>query len=139
MTNYLPYKNKVILLVEDHALCATVSKIILSELGCQVDIALNGEMAIQKVKNKAYDLIFMDIGLPDLSGYEVTKQIRLNEVATEKPVPIIALTAHIADKDRERCKEVGMNKILIKPMLNENALDILHEFFPTITKRYEHV
>ncbi len=122
-------KNRI-LLVEDQTFAADITKIILSELNCQVDLAIDSKTAILQAKNNNYDLIFMDIGLSDLDGYETTKRIRLNELSKDKHVPIIALTAYIDHHDREHCLSVGMNAILIKPLLKEKALDTLNTFIP---------
>ena len=117
-----------ILLVEDQTFAADITKIILSDLNCQVDLAPDSKTAILQAKNNNYDLIFMDIELSDLDGYETTKRIRLNELSKDKHVPIIALTAYIDNHDRERCLNVGMNAVLIKPLLKEKAQDMLNTF-----------
>jgi CheY-like chemotaxis protein len=116
------------LLVEDQTFAADITKIILTDLNCQVDLAPDSKTAILQAKNNNYDLIFMDIELSDLDGYETTKRIRLNELSKDKHVPIIALTAYIDNHDRERCLSAGMNAILIKPLLKEKALDMLNTF-----------
>jgi len=119
-----------ILLVEDQSFAADITKIILTDLNCQVDLAPDSKTAILQAKNNNYDLIFMDIELSDLDGYETTRRIRLNELSKDKHVPIIALTAYIDNHDRERCLSAGMNAILIKPLMKEKALDMLNTFIP---------
>ncbi len=114
-----------ILLVEDHPLAADIAKVILLDLNCQVDIAKNATEAIALTEQNLYDLIFMDIGLPDMDGYAVTKKIR-----EEQKVPIIALTAHADKQDREDCLKSGMDAILIKPLFKEKALNVLSTFIP---------
>lgn len=124
-TNNNPDAQYRILLVEDHPLAADIAKIILLDLNCEVDIASNANEAIAQTEKNTYDLIFMDIGLPDVDGYEVTKQIRKN-----KRVPIIALTAHADKQDREECLKSGMDAILIKPLFKEKALNVINTFIP---------
>lgn len=123
-----------ILLVEDQAIAAKVAKIMLTDLSCDVDIAIDGESAIERARANRYDLIFMDVGLPDISGNEVTKRIRLFEWDKEQPVPIVALTAHVDPKNKQECIEAGMNAVLTKPLVTEKAKDILNAFIPKHNK-----
>jgi two-component system aerobic respiration control sensor histidine kinase ArcB len=119
-----------ILVIEDQTMAAKVAEHVLSGLGCQVDHAPNGETALKLFKQHRYDMIFMDVGLPDMSGFEVTKRIRLQEWNAETTIPIIALTAHVDGEDKQRCIEAGMNAVLTKPMVKETAADILNAFIP---------
>lgn len=125
----LPGQNRI-LLVEDQPLAAEVTKIILSDLNCHVDVAANAKAAIEKSSKTIYDLIFMDLGLSDLDGYEATRRIRSNELTKDRRVPIVALTAHADNQDKERCIESGMNAIYIKPLFKEKARDIINAFIP---------
>lgn len=81
-------------------------------------------------KKGNYDLIFMDIGLPDMDGYEVTHQIRLHEITQKTHSPIIALTAHAGDENKQRCIEAGMNAVLTKPLTAQSCTDIIDAFIP---------
>jgi two-component system, OmpR family, aerobic respiration control sensor histidine kinase ArcB len=119
-----------VLLVEDQALTVVAVKNILSSLNCQVDVASDGKTAVQFGRENNYDLIFMDIGLPDMDGYEVTKRIRLFELNKETHIPIITLTAHVDEENKQHCLEVGMNAVISKPLLKEQAADILNSFIP---------
>src|SRR5207237_1330014 len=121
-----------ILLVEDQPIAAEITKSMLSELNCEVDIATSAKTAIFQAQNKSYDLIFMDLGLPDLNGYETTKRIRLQELIKGRHVPIIALTVHADNQDRSYCFGAGMNAILTKPLFKEKAQDVLNAFIPKI-------
>lgn len=124
--------NHRVLVVEDNTIAATVAKVLLSKLDCEVDIAENAHMAMEKVfRGKPYKLIFMDIGLPDMDGYELTKRIRLWEINKEHHIPIIALTAHGDEFNRQRCISAGMNAVLTKPLAKEKAEEILKEFIPS--------
>ena len=121
-----------VLLVEDNTMAATIAKAMLATFNCQVDIAPDGKTAIELAEAKTYDLIFMDIGLPDIDGYEVTKRIRLYESTQEGvQVPIIALTAHIDEENKESCTEAGMDAFLKKPLTNKALTAILKIFIPS--------
>jgi two-component system aerobic respiration control sensor histidine kinase ArcB len=119
-----------ILLIEDHGFTAEVTKIILSEIDCSVTIAYNAQAAIDLVQQRYFDLIFMDVGLPDLDGYETTQWIRQNPHSLNQAVPIVALTALADNQDKERCLKAGMNAVLIKPIYKSRALEILNALLP---------
>lgn len=124
-----------ILVVEDDAIAAKMAIKYLLELECEVDIATNGMTAVKLAEQNRYDLIFMDIGLPDIDGIEVTKQIRIQERNRERPVPIIALTAHVENEARQRCIDVGMSAVLSKPFDKQKARQILDGFIPLRTAK----
>ncbi|MCE3045436.1 response regulator [Legionella sp. 16cNR16C] len=119
-----------VLVVEDNVIAQTVAKSMLSALHCLVDIADTGRNALALWKANPYDLIFMDIGLPDLDGYEVTHAIRVQELAQKAHVPIIALTAHAGDENKKRCIDAGMNAVLTKPLTAKNCADMVNAFIP---------
>lgn len=126
--NTITKKLYKVLVVEDNNIAATVATIILGKLGCNVINALTGFEAISQIKEHGpFDLIFMDIGLPDIDGYETTKRIRILEKASKKPTPIVALTAHGDEEHRERALQVGMNAIITKPLTKERAQEVLSE------------
>jgi PAS domain S-box-containing protein len=103
-----------VLLVEDNDINRLYAKSILKNWHCEVDIAENGLVAIEKVKNNSYDIILMDIQMPVMDGYEATKAIRLMH-SPKNEVPIIALTANATKTDVEKCLASGMNDYLPKP------------------------
>ncbi|MFA6408661.1 MAG: ATP-binding protein [Gammaproteobacteria bacterium] len=117
-----------ILLVEDDAFMGKLSRIILGRMKCAVDIASNGVKAIKLARANSYDLILMDIGLPDMDGYEVTRRIREQEVNKDNLVPIVALSAHSSAGYSKHCVEVGMNAVLSKPLTEEKARDLCVTF-----------
>jgi len=127
-------KKNSILIVEDQPVAAEVIKKILVDLSCNVDIAINGSNALVLIKQNYYDLILMDIGLPDIDGYEITKKIRLHESSGSHKVPIIALTAHVDVTSKKLCLTAGMNAIFTKPLLKKQAIQILELFIPYYTK-----
>ena len=105
-------KGKKVLLVEDHEINRFLATTILQQWNIDVDIAENGVIAVDKVKENTYDAILMDMQMPEMGGIEATKIIRniLNS-----NVPIIALTANAVKGDAEKCIEAGMNDYLSKP------------------------
>ena len=125
-----PGEHYYVLVVEDNAIAQTVAKSILAQLGCHVDLAINGKEALSLWKQNEYDLIFMDIGLPDMDGYQVTHHIRVQEVAKNRHTPIIALTAHVGEENKQRCIESGMNAVLSKPLSQKICGEILGSFIP---------
>jgi two-component system, OmpR family, aerobic respiration control sensor histidine kinase ArcB len=120
-----------VLVVEDQAIPAKVVQNILSKLHCQVDIAIDGEAALQYINQQNYDLIFMDIGLPGNDGCEVTRRIRLKQWRRNPSVPIIGLTAHVETENKRRCLEAGMEAVFTKPLTPEKAVEILDAFVPS--------
>jgi len=119
-------KHKV-LLVEDTPIAIKVAVIILNMLGCKIDVAEKGMVALEMATKNKYDLILMDIGLPDIDGLTVTKQIRQQELEG-KHVPIIALTAHSETAIKEKLFEVGLDDLLIKPLTIMNGQQLLQRY-----------
>lgn len=120
-----------VLLVEDDDFVADITKTILESLDCNVDIACTGEAAIKQACSGNYDILFMDIGLPDIDGYEVTRRIHQCEAGREHLTPIIALSAHSGIDNAKKCISVGMSAVLTKPLMSDKALDILGAFIPS--------
>jgi len=106
-------KNIKVLVVEDIALNQLLMKTLLDEFGFERDIAGNGKIAIEKLQEKSYDIILMDLQMPEMNGFEATAYIR-NEMNSK--IPIIALTADVTTVDLAKCKEVGMNDYIAKPV-----------------------
>lgn len=106
-------ENIRVLVVEDMPLNQLLIKIILKDFGFDVDIAGNGKIAIEKLQENKYDIILMDLQMPELNGFEVTEHIR-NKMNSQ--IPIIALTADVTTVDVEKCKAVGMNDYISKPV-----------------------
>lgn len=112
----LPKKTPVILLVEDNRTNQMVAKLVLNKFGCRVEVAQNGQEAIEKLQKNTYDIVFMDVHMPVINGYQATQAIRIHEQQEQKkPAIIVAMTAEAMKGDRERCLEVGMNDYLAKP------------------------
>ena len=103
-----------ILLVEDNELNQEVAQAMLEAFGLIVDIAENGQVAVDKVQDASYDLVFMDMQMPVMDGLAATRAIR--RLPGTGVVPIVAMTANVLQQDRERCFEAGMNDYLGKPI-----------------------
>ncbi len=109
-----------ILLVEDSPINQTVLKGILSQLGHTVTLAQNGAEAVSKCASHKFDVVLMDIQMPEVDGLEATRLIRSDELTSGRPETyIIALTAHAMPSDREQSKAAGMNGFLVKPISME--------------------
>lgn len=118
-----------VLVVEDNCIAQAVARTLLAGMACNVDIASTGQEALSFVQQTQYDLIFMDIGLGDgMDGYEVTNHIRNLTKEASHHTPIIALTAHAEDDNKQRCIEAGMDAVLSKPLTQAKASDILNTF-----------
>ena len=115
---------KRILIAEDNKMNQMVLSMLLEESKLELDFALDGQIALEKYKANTYDLIFMDIQMPNMNGYEATKSIRL----LDKEIPIIALSANVLNKDIEEAKDVGMNEYLAKPIENKRLYKILIKY-----------
>jgi signal transduction histidine kinase/ABC-type amino acid transport substrate-binding protein/ActR/RegA family two-component response regulator len=122
------FKGKRILLAEDNDLNAEIAIEILSEEGFEVDRAQDGQVCVDKLKcakDNFYDLILMDIQMPNLNGYEATKTIRALQDPVKSHIPIIAMTANAFEEDKRDAKRAGMDGHLAKPV------DV-HELFKTL-------
>jgi CheY-like chemotaxis protein len=106
-------KNIKVLVVEDIALNQLLMKTLLDDFGFVRDIASNGKIAIEKLEKSAYDIILMDLQMPEMNGFEATEYIR-NEMKLK--IPIIALTADVTTVDLAKCTAVGMNDYIAKPV-----------------------
>ena len=111
-------KNIKVLVVEDIALNQLLMKTLLDDFGFEHDIAANGKIAIEMLKFSSYDIILMDLQMPEMNGFEATDYIRKT---MNSKIPIIALTADVTTVDLAKCNGVGMNDYIAKPV-NENLL-----------------
>jgi PAS domain S-box-containing protein len=126
-------KNIKVLVVEDIALNQLLMKTLLDDYGFEYDIAQNGKIAIQMIQKKSYDIVLMDLQMPEMNGFEASKYIRS---VLNSQVPIIALTADVTTADLEKCKIVGMNDYISKPvderLLYNKMVDLLKKPSPVI-------
>lgn len=103
-----------ILLVEDNEINQQVAVAILEEIGVAVDVAVDGEVAVRKVQATHYDLVLMDIHMPNVDGVVATQRIR--DLKRSGQLPIVAMTASAMEQDRNRCLDAGMNDFISKPI-----------------------
>lgn len=120
-------KKPCILLVEDQPMARIPAKALLEEAGCDVQTAENGNTAIKLVQENSFDLIFMDLGLPDITGFEATNAIRALPGAFGQ-TPIVALTAHDGKEIEKKVYEAGMQAFLTKPLTEEKIKEIKKKF-----------
>ena len=116
------------LLAEDNAVNRKVATGLLEKRGHQVVVTSNGKEALAALQKGTYDLVLMDVQMPEMDGFEATRRIRGLEQGTGFHQQIIALTAHAVIGDRERCLEAGMDGYLTKP-LRPHELDQLLESY----------
>jgi two-component system sensor histidine kinase/response regulator len=116
-----------ILLVEDNAVNQLLALRLLEKQGHAVTIATNGKKALEALKKESFDLVLMDIQMPEMNGWEATKAIREYEKAAGEHIPIVAMTAHAMKGDKERCIAAGMDYYLSKPILIPELLAIVDE------------
>ncbi len=131
----IPIASKLkILLAEDSPINQKVAINQLKNLGYEADVAANGIEVLEAIARIEYDLILMDCQMPELDGYETTRQIRLLDSAS-RDIVIVAMTANVMKEDREKCLNVGMNDYLGKPIRKEDLGAKLAEWGITIFER----
>jgi signal transduction histidine kinase/DNA-binding response OmpR family regulator len=121
----IAYRELHILLAEDNPVNQKVAALLLERQGHTVVVAEDGRQAVDLWQNGNYDLILMDVQMPEMDGFEATKRIRSMETGSGRRIPIIALTAHAMKGDRERCLEAGMDGYLSKPIRVRELFDVL--------------
>jgi len=120
-----------VLLVEDNAVNLKVATRMLERLGCRVDKAGNGKEAVEMVGLLPYDLVFMDCHMPEMDGYEATREIRRREAGGRRH-SILAMTANALKGDREKCLEAGMDDYISKPIQKEDLIEALLRYAPAL-------
>jgi two-component system sensor histidine kinase/response regulator len=119
-------KGARVLLVDDNEINQQVGQEILQQLGFQVDIASNGLEALQALEQAEYQLVFMDVQMPVMDGYEATRRIRMNPLWSQ--LPIIAITAHTLSTDREKSLQAGMNDQVNKPIDTDELIAVIRKY-----------
>ncbi|HXR38738.1 MAG TPA: response regulator, partial [Terracidiphilus sp.] len=120
-----PSRSLRILLAEDNPINQHLACEILHQQGHSVEVAFNGRQAVQAAEAALFDVLLMDIQMPDMDGFEATAEIRRREQSSGAHLPILALTAHAMSGDRERCFAAGMNGYLAKPISPRDLLNAL--------------
>jgi CheY-like chemotaxis protein len=124
-----------ILIAEDNSINQKLIVRILKILGEEVDIANNGLEALNAALKKKYDIILMDIQMPEMDGYEATHRIRSDVSKAHQPV-IIAMTANALQGDREKCMEAGMNDYMSKPILIDEVTRVIKKWYEKIHNQF---
>jgi PAS domain S-box-containing protein len=123
--------NVRILLAEDNITNQQVALAILKKLGLSADAVANGVEAVKALETIPYDLVLLDCQMPEMDGYEATRQIRSPESKVHnREVPIIAMTANTLQGDRDKCIEAGMNDYLSKPVEPQHLAEMLEKWLP---------
>jgi CheY-like chemotaxis protein len=120
-----------VLVAEDNAINQKVAMRLLEKLGCRVDVAATGKEAVEMIELLPYDLVFMDCQMPEMDGFEATRLVRQKEMVTGRHVPIVAMTAHAMQGDRENCLAAGMDDYIAKPVQQQQLSLALETFAST--------
>jgi len=117
-----------VLLADDESINVTLAEILLTRVGLAVQVAANGREAVAAWQEGDYDCILMDIQMPEMDGYAATAEIRRQEKADGRHIPIIAMTAHALNDDREKCLAVGMDDYISKPLDDVLLISLLAKY-----------
>ena len=119
-----------ILLVEDNPINQMVASKMLEKFGLKPELANNGVEALDKLQQQDFDLVLMDCQMPEMDGFEATKEVRRQNLTTAdgSPLPIVAMTANVMSGDRERCLEVGMDDYIGKPVKRDKLEEVLRKW-----------
>lgn len=125
-------KDIKVLIVDDMVINQLLVKTIIEDIGFETEIAKNGKIAINLLEKNNYDLILIDLQMPEMNGWEATKHIRNKMKLPKSATPIIALTADITEKNIIKCQEIGMDAYVCKPI---NETDLLQKVTQLIIKK----
>jgi CheY-like chemotaxis protein len=127
-----------ILVAEDNPVNQELAAAMLRSLGCGVEIVENGHQVLESIARESYDLILMDCQMPDMDGYETTRRIR-SRPSADHQVPIVALTAHALDEDRQKCVEAGMDDYLSKPFSQQQLASAIGPWLKNAEEQSEKI
>lgn len=125
----LPVQGAHVLLVEDNVIALRIAETLVKQAGCSCVSVVDGEKALKRVRAGSFDMIITDIGLPGMSGNELTRKIRQDEQKFKKrKIPIIGLTAHLLGDTETESLAAGMNRVLVKPVYLETIQQLVNDF-----------
>ena len=120
-----------VLFVEDNDISRELIRRIFKRIELiHVDMARDGKEALNLFRAHQYDLVFMDIQLPEMDGFEVTRHIREADHRKRRHTPVIAVTALVGNEDQKRCREAGMDDYVPKPVNTQDLLDKIEKYIP---------
>ena len=128
-----------ILLAEDNIVNQTLASRLLEMRGHDVTVVGNGKQALAVLEKQAFDVILMDVQMPEMDGFESTAAIRESEKSTGKHIPIVAMTAHAMKGDKERCLASGMDGYLSKPIRGSDLFELVEGSLGSVSGRYSRV
>ncbi len=128
MKMLIAQENLLVLVVEDDPTSRTFMEKILCRLGVDAEFAKDGLEALRMYMKNEYDLVFLDIQMPVMNGYETAELIRQQEKMTSIHIPIVAVTAYALEEDLEKCMKNGMDAYLSKPVSMEDLLRVMAKF-----------
>jgi two-component system sensor histidine kinase/response regulator len=131
----IPCRTPRVLLAEDNPVNRLVALGILARLGIHADAVADGAEAVAAVEATAYDLVLMDVQMPQMDGFEATAAIRRSERRGTGRIPIIAMTAHSMPGDRDRCLAAGMDDYVAKPVVRRQLEEVLSHWMPRPAER----
>ena len=117
----------LVLVVEDSPVNRLVAVHMLERCGFRAHVVNDGREALQALSTQRYDAVLMDCQMPDIDGYEATRELRRRE-SDGRRTPVIAMTAHAMTGDRERCVEAGMDDFIAKPVRSQTLDEVLHRW-----------
>lgn len=131
-TNYRSLGHRKILVVDDIEMNQQLARHIMQSWGFTVDVAANGREAVEKVERNSYDLVLMDIQMPEMDGMQATESIRKLKDVTKAATPIVALTANLLNGDGDRYLQKGMNDYLPKPVDEQRLFQLISKNLPDV-------
>ncbi|MDB6096959.1 MAG: GacS/BarA family sensor protein [Francisellaceae bacterium] len=126
------YQNTRVLLVEDQEISRKVINLILSDMSCVTTSACSGQEALELFWQNDYDIILLDIGLPDFNGLEVAKIIRSSN-NPKAQIPIAIISAYSSEKYTVEATDLGLNDFMVKPVIKEECERLIMKYFPSHT------